>query len=129
MRDSLVAPRLAAAGNLTATANATAVDLGKGNVLAPMDFLIYIPAINAGADTVDFILQQSDDNFSTTQEQVYVPQQTNFTAPISVGFKAMIRRRYIRLRAVVAGSSPNFGAVTCYASTGLTGRDFNIKNT
>lgn len=102
------------ATDLTATENCTGVKAGA-RPYQEIKVRVYVPAIAAGADTLDIKFQQSDALGSGYADipGAVVPQITGTGAAGT--YEAVLPRwtkLYIRAVCTVAGASPNFGKVT-----------------
>lgn len=98
--------RAAAAGNLTETANGSAVDFG-GPDLVKQTYQVDVPSASGTTPTLDIKIQESDDG-TTFRDYLAFPQ---ITAAGQYHVTGKSNARYRRFAATLGGTNPNFGAV------------------
>jgi len=99
--------------DLEATENGTALHI-YGTPVHGMALVVNVPAIVAGADTLDVTVEVSPDN-SNWYEVAAIPQITGVTsAPKEYYAHFSTDEPYVRAVFTVAGSAPNFGKVKAW---------------
>lgn len=118
MRDAFTNWRTADDGDLEATETLSGIRVGQAP-LGGWPVIIHVPAQDDAADTLDITWEEAPDNdgvAGTYREIVKTrPQVTgsgDAAAPISLADRIHNNYPWLRPKLTVAGSTPNFGAVT-----------------
>jgi len=113
MFDSNLFLRTTGAGSLTSNESATGIAI-NGTPVDGLSWVIGIPKLGTAGTTAAFKLQHSTDN-STYTDLITVETIASVTVTSAVSL-ILVRRfatelKYVRSSVVVAGTSPDFGAV------------------
>lgn len=115
MRDVMTNWRTVADGDLDATETLTAIELGQAPI-GGWPVSVQVPEQDDGADTLDVTWEESATQGGTYREfQKSRPQVTgagDAAAPLELTDRIQNNLPWVRAVLTVAGSTPNFGAVT-----------------
>lgn len=119
---------LLASGATTATRTGSWIDLGKGGTrdraLAIRVTGSITPTGTTPQLTPKFEFSDNSGGTPVTETQTEPTETTR----VQRTYQIRTRWRYVRVTLTVAGTTPDFGNTEVVASTGMPGREFNIKN-
>lgn len=127
MKDELTNWRTAAAGNLTATATLTGIDLkGQFPHVGSFDAVVHVPSVSGTSPTLDITVQEAQ-----TVGGSYRTIQTMPTITAAGTYKVRVvnNRRAVRFVLTVGGTTPNFGAVHVGLDEGNVQNDMKLGAT
>ena len=101
---------LRAAASLTATATGSAVDFGAGGAKQAITFKVIVPQAAGTSPTLDVEIHESDTTAFTVVRRTHTLAQITAAGVHRVSIRP--KYRYLRYKATVAGTSPDFGSVS-----------------